>query len=75
MIREYGGYHIVESTGHGKTVKGDKKTSSIQVRTKPTEHGYFLKAEVRFTVDKFMAKEKAIARAKRHIDELNRRTS
>lgn len=67
----YKGYEIVESTGHGKNVKGYKKTSTIQVREPcPTGLGYYLKAQIRFTVGEDEEKKQAIQKAKSKVDAL-----
>lgn len=67
---------IVESSRHGKAVKGTKKTSTIQVREytymkgsdKPS--GYFLKGQFRFTVGDMASKAAAEAKAKKYAEGL-----
>jgi hypothetical protein len=65
----YKGYEIVESSGHGKNVKGYKKTTTNQVR-KPCPTGYYLKAQIRFIVGEDKERIRAIQKAKSKVDAL-----
>jgi len=67
---KYKGYDIVESTRHGKSVKGTKTRSSMQVRLDAgTDGGYFLVHNARFLVDGGLrARLDALDKAKAWID-------
>lgn len=65
---EYKGYTIIESSGHGKVVKGMKKTSSIQIRQEGTPGYYLLLNQITFPVNDVQKKEQAFEKAKKYID-------
>lgn len=56
------------SQGHGKAVKGTKKTSTIQV-IEPLEKGYLLRKQFRYIVGDTVSKTKALAKAIKYINE------
>lgn len=59
----YYGFHIVESTGHGKRVKGEKETNSIQVRKWLDPDSYLLKKSFSYPVADAEKKDKAVQKA------------
>lgn len=71
---KYKGYQINESKGHGKTVRGGKRTSTIRVE----DHGkskyvtpgkdFLLIKQFRFTVGSKISRDRAIQKAKEYID-------
>lgn len=66
---KYNGYDIVESTRHGKSVKGTKTRSSMQVRLDAGTGGYFLVHQARFLVaGGLKARLDALDKAKAWID-------
>lgn len=66
---------ITESTGHGKNVAGNKKTSTIQVRDYGAiQDAYLLLKQFRFTVDDITSREKAVTRANRFANSLRIQT-
>jgi len=75
----YKGYEIAESIGHGKAVKGTKRTATIQVRQPAYQdkahkerRGYYLRAQVRFNVGDREGRKQAIEKAKAKADTLRR---
>ena len=66
---EYKGYDIVESSRHGKAVKGTKTSSSIQVR-KPlgNDGAYLLQKQISFPINDPVKREKAFEKAKEFVD-------
>lgn len=68
-MMEYKGYLIEESHRHGKCVKGEKKTSSIQVNLPFGNGSYLNRKNFSFPVDDLIKREKAIEKAKKFIDE------
>lgn len=66
---EYKGYIIIESSRHGKAVKGTKKNSSIQVREPAGNDGYFLKKQISFPINNPVKRLAAIEKAKKFVDE------
>ena len=65
-IKELNGLVIWESDGHGKAVKGTKKTSSIQVR-QYMSNGYMLLKQKTFPVDDTAKRDKAIYKCEMFI--------
>jgi hypothetical protein len=55
--------HIIESQGHGKCVKGGKRTSTVQVQDHCLEVGYLLLKQFRFTVGNSESRDKAWLKA------------
>lgn len=69
VINDAGTFEIHSSEGHGKATKGDKKTSSIQVR-QPMRNGYLLLNTVSFPVDDKEKMKLAIEKSRKYIDEM-----
>ena len=67
-IEELNGMVIFESDGHGKAVKGTKKTSGIQVR-QYISNGYLFLANFSFPVNDKEARNRAIEKARIYIKE------
>lgn len=65
-IESLNGFSIWESDGHGKTVKGRKKTTSIQVREMMTG-GYLLLATFSFPIGNTEKRNAAIEKARKYI--------
>jgi len=66
---DYKGYEIAESVGHGKTIVGAKKTSTIQVRRWISHDMYMLVKQFRYTVNLSESRKKAVAKAIAFADE------
>ncbi len=64
---DYKGYTIIPSSNHGSTVKGAKKTNSIQVR-QPCGNGYLLKKSFSYPIADNDKKDLAIQKAIMFID-------
>lgn len=62
ILSTIGNIIIYESDGHGKSTRGNKKTSTIQVRKKEGE-GYLLMKQYSFSVFDFIKKRAAIKKA------------
>lgn len=62
---------IAESTGHGKAVRGTKKTSTIQVRNYGQwgDGSYLLEKEFRFTVGDEESRAKAVEKAEEYVND------
>lgn len=61
-------FNIEESTRHGKAVKGQKKTSSIQIQ-QPFGEGYLLRKTISFPAHDCEKRKEAIEKAKKLIDD------
>lgn len=70
MQIRYKGYIIAESRGHGKALKGAKRTATIQIREPVNEDIFLIKKIVRFRAGDQDQKEKAIARAKQYVESM-----
>lgn len=68
-IEEYRGKMLYESDGHGKAVKGQKATSSVQVRDYIRPGEYLLLKSISFKVGDTEARNRAIEKAKKYVDE------
>lgn len=68
FISKIGDFYLCESQGHGKSVKGLKITSSIQVR-EPMPGGYLLLRSVKFKVGDKEGRDNAIAIAANYAKE------
>lgn len=68
-IMTYKGFEIVESSRHGKAVKGQKIKSSIQVREPMGSDGYLLKKQIPFTAKDSIKKQMALDKAKKWVDD------
>ncbi len=68
-IEELAGMQIWESDGHGKTVKGAKKTSSIQVREYIGPSGYLLLKTINYPIGNKEKRNAAIQKARDYIIE------
>ena len=61
---------IRESTGHGKAVKGTKKTSTIQVREEYGGGAYMLVKQFRFKVGDRASRAKALEKAECFVTDM-----
>lgn len=60
---------IAPSTGHGKACKGNKRTSTIQVREILDEKNYLLLKQFRYTVGDQESRSKALKKAQDYVEE------
>lgn len=68
-IETIGDYQIWESDGHGKNVKGNKKTTGIQVREYISTGGYFIKKTFNFIINNREKRAAAIFKARLFINQ------
>lgn len=71
MRTEYKGFSLVVSGSRGgKAGRSRAKTGTVQVR-EPAGNGYFwLMKQIRFSIGDTQSLDKAVAKAKKYVDEL-----
>lgn len=67
------GFEVIESRGHGQSVKGGKKSSSIHV-IQPSGGGYLLKKSFRYMIGNKEQHQAAIQNAIKYINSLQNLT-